>query len=311
MTEAHQGNGHDAAVGGHPVTNREREREDIENAGIAAIMENDGEGGENGHPGQKRHSRKKKRDRDFIDLLLLLAVIENAIARVQAIIDFHEEQMEQIARHIMEAQEILDGLKMQEESLRDVLEKFRENGAFELDENGALKNKIAEKALRAWERKTGRPIDRTDPGSYLLVLEVLADIEAEEGEIETGIKADQEDYEHHKAERDKALEIREALESSDPERRRQGMERMNELGFHQGIETAKNIAEADLNRETRAQGMERAGLIEKDLAQDAFAFKFPPLRSDFDKSVIGNAEPEAETVIEAGLKQKSPGIMPR
>lgn len=292
--------------GDEPLIMR-REPFDADSQPIEIAMDDIGEADE--YLGGDRLSRRKKKDKEFLDLLLLVLAVENDIARLQAIIEFHEEKMSLIARLIREARDLLTELQEREEALKEVLDQFREKGSFNLDGNGALKNRKAEAALQAYEQKTGKLIDRNNPGSYALVQAALEDVRVEEVKIEAGIEADQEDYERHKAKRDEALEIKEALQSGDPSRQQHGLDRMKELGYDQKIESSVNSLTTDLGKQESAI-LKEAGLVESDLMQDSFYFRFPPIKDDFQKSATGELSKQ-EPIAEPSLKNKPLGIAPR
>ncbi|MBI1227787.1 MAG: hypothetical protein GC192_21310 [Bacteroidetes bacterium] len=239
-----------------------------------------------------KNNVEKKKWQKFVYYLLLRQAIEKALARVQEIIEFHQTQMEVLAEIIRDARFKLMELDEQGKALMAELKRFRETGRFDLDGNGKLKNARAKEAIAAWEEKTGVRLDLTSPSSYLGVLEAAKDIEIQQAEIKAGIEKDERDYQYHKAKRDEAIEIKKDLESGDPERCRQALERLDSLGNIQRLGTAENslTSETEIDNKQKQEILSQMELTNRDLAQDGFTFNFPPLQSEFNRSVINDGK---------------------
>lgn len=90
----------------------------------------------------------------------------------RAINDALERMDQQLAAIDLRRGEIAEMLQGAE----DVIETINNGEAVELDDDGTLKNKAAEKALKEFEKRTGKKVDRNDPDA---VLEALIIIQAE------------------------------------------------------------------------------------------------------------------------------------
>jgi hypothetical protein len=243
---------------------------------------------------------QKQRWWRLLSYLQMRQAIEAALEKVQALIEFHQSQMDTLAELIKEGRDRLAELLEQKSALLQEVDRFRETGRFDLDENGKFKNEKAKQALAEWEKKTGVQLDLHAPSSYLGVMEAVKDIEAEETETKSGIEKDEQDYQYHKTKRDEAIEIKNDLESDDPERRKNALERLENLECNQRVLTTENslTSEAEISDNQKHQILRQMELTDKDLAQDGFSFKFPPLQADFNLSVLDagkaptNKEPE-------------------
>jgi hypothetical protein len=252
---------------------------------------------------------EKQRWQRFLGHLLVQRSIEEAIERAREIIEFHQSQMDILAELIKEGREKLTALLEQKQALKHEIDCFRETGRFDLDKNGKFKNPIAEQALAAWEEKTNSQIDLHSPSSYLSVLEAASDIEAQEDETKEGIERDEEDYQYHKTKRDEAIEIKNDLESGDPERSRNALERLENLESNQRLITTENslTSESEISTNHKNQILEQMELTNEDLAHDGFSFNFPPLQNDFNRSVFNDGDAPTNKVSEKPeLKTSSP-----
>jgi hypothetical protein len=201
-------------------------RIDLQNLEVAALMgdvdpDSPGvlAGGINSRMGipEKVRARilQKRNEQDFADLLFQILILES-IARLDAMIAMHEEQMAAILKEIQAKNEALETLDRQHEVIQGELEYYEEHGLFDLDEDGRLKNKEAEAIITDWEARTGQTIDRNDPGSYGLVLTILKQIDDRRIALREDIDGLSTQYENHKQQRDKALQLKEKLLSVDP-----------------------------------------------------------------------------------------------
>lgn len=243
---------------------------------------------------------EKQRWQRFLGHLLVQRTIEDAIERAREIIEFHQSQMDILAKLIKEGREKLTALLEQKQALKQEIDRFRETGRFDLDVGGRFKNEKANEALSAWEEKTGSQIDLNSPSSYLSVLEAASNIEAQEDEIREGIERDELDYQYHKKKRDEAIEIKQDLESNDPKRCRNALERLENLESYQRLITTENslTSEPEIGGNLKNQILEKMELTKEDLSQDGFSFNFPPLQNDFNRSVINDGNTQTTKDLE-------------
>ncbi|MCP1469485.1 vacuolar-type H+-ATPase subunit I/STV1 [Sphingobium sp. OAS761] len=90
---------------------------------------------------------------------------------IQQIIDQIEARNRQIAENL----ERIDALSKQETALDRHLADLREGRKAELDENGALRDKAAEQAVREYEKRYGVKVDRNDPDQIAIILQGIRD----------------------------------------------------------------------------------------------------------------------------------------
>ena len=231
------------------------------------------------------HSKKKKRDREFSDRIIL-ETIRQTLNRLQEIITFYQEQMDRLNEQIQKDQKQFDQLEFERLVLEGELEKFREAGLFDLDEYGRLKNTAAENIIHAYEQKTGITIDRSDPESYGEILRILMEIETEQQIFKDQIEKDQEQYEVFKAKRDEMIEIKEALESGDPSIQQTALLDAKNLSYHFAQKHRlddKPIPITALQEDADIMGMKQIIQDTEGTTYDDFSFGFPPLQEEFSK----------------------------
>jgi len=90
---------------------------------------------------------------------------------IQQIIDQIEARNRQIAENLKR----IDALSKQESALDRHLADLREGKKAELDENGALRDKAAEQAVRDYEKRYGVKVDRNDPDQIAIILQGIRD----------------------------------------------------------------------------------------------------------------------------------------
>lgn len=110
---------------------------------------------ENGPDSEKE--REKKRQRELFEAARRLAEIENRLELL------HNERAQ-----------ILDDIRDIQQNLNILGEAFRqieEDGDLQRDEDGNIRDPAIEAQLRAYERRTGRSVDRQDPEALLVALD--------------------------------------------------------------------------------------------------------------------------------------------
>ena len=133
---------------------------------------------------------------------------------------------------------------------------------------------MAEKALREYERLKENKIDREAPDLYLILLEVQAEIETLQAQLEDAIEKDEASYEEHKVAYDDAKGIEADLSSNNPDRQSKGLQRLKTMDNDERISTALSSHETNNNPEMKEKIMASAGLIESDLEASNFSFDF-------------------------------------
>lgn len=150
----------------------------IENLSVDGIM--DGVAGEavgsgyrgnatlmaHSHAGAGSDSRREREERQKE----LRRAIQAAIGRMDARIAGIDARRRDIA-------DMLDGVG-------EVIDTINDDKGVELDDEGNLKNKAAEKALREYEKRTGTKVDRTDPDAVLEAMIIIqAELEREDRDL--------------------------------------------------------------------------------------------------------------------------------
>lgn len=230
------------------------------------------------------HIKKKKQDKDFRDWLLR-ETIQRSLKLINEIIDNLQKRIEELLERMAETEKELDELGKQQEILEAEIEFFQENGLFDCDKDGHLKNPDAEAILSGWEQKTGQKIDRTDPASYAMVLQVLADNEQREITLREKLKKYTAEYEARQKQLDEAQQIREGLLSDDEDRCQKAL-----LAFDGFMDTYNK--EFDYNEPVASaipfEGIIGTGKISDgptELLADGSSFGFPPIQEDFTDAV--------------------------
>lgn len=111
--------------------------------------------------------RERERRRQLSDAALRAA---ERIAEIDRQLAGLYEERDRILEDIRDTQRRMD-------ALRDGVRQIEENGDLERNEDGTLRNRALEAQLRAYERRTGRPVDRNDPETLLLALREQLDHE--------------------------------------------------------------------------------------------------------------------------------------
>lgn len=286
-------------MSGSPVQDATHEQEkaqlsadSIEKKEIQSLLRDmDGEGEVSADDAQGSKTRRldikdkiqKQRWWRLLGYLQMRQAIGAALEKVHALIEFHQSQMDILSELIQQGRDRLAELLEQKLALLKEVDRFRETGRFDLDENGKFKNEKAKQALAEWEEKTGVELDLHAPSSYLGVMEAVKIIEDEEAETKAGIERDELDYQYHKTKRDEAIEIRDDLESGDPVRCQQALERLEKIeGKERLIITENSLTNGgEINKQQKTELIMEVDMGEIDLANDGFTFNFPPLQSDF------------------------------
>ncbi|MEO1263235.1 MAG: hypothetical protein AAFZ15_30775 [Bacteroidota bacterium] len=226
----------------------------------------------------------KKYGQAFFDIILR-EITNQAIAQLEQTILFHIKQMEELLDFIRKAQERLEEIDRQPKAIKDVMDQFHREKAFELAKNGRLANEEAETILSQHEKKTGQKIDRSDPAIYAILLEALMLAEQEVLQTNFSIKQKSELYEFHASQKEQAENIKKDLISSDPSKNLSALEAMKKLDEFRQIEIiyeTQNILPRSVENNT----------LKKDETPDDFSFGFPALQEDFGKVNAGKKKKE-------------------
>lgn len=234
------------------------------------------------------YTKEKKRDKAFWDWLLQES-IQRSLQQINDIIEDIQKRIEELLQHMVEVEKELAELDEQHEILEKELEYFQEQGLFDCDEHGRLKNPEAEAIVTEWEQKTGQTIDRTDPTSYRFILQILVDIEERQEVLRDGLKKDSAEFEIKQKQLDKALQIREDLQSGDDELTQKAL--LDFEGFIEGYDSGLDIAgrgEIGETPENDPMLMEGFKEIPEDMDTD-LSFGFPPIQGNFAEAASGSA----------------------
>lgn len=271
---------------------------EVQNKEIAALMGEVNEESPNTLPGglisklgitdaKLVQAKSKKRYKDFRNWLWREA-IKRSLKRINDIIEDLQFRIEELLKSMVKSEEELAMLDNQHEILEAELGYFHEQGLFDCDEDGKLKNSEAEAVVAAWEKENGQAIDRTDLTSYGVILQILVDIEKRQSALRKRIKKDTTEYDFRQKQLDEALQIREGL---------QGGERILEQKTLYELESF--LSGYDVNYEFEGQIeieeayggdvllMEGVGELPEDLDAD-LSFGFPPIKESFVKAVTDN-----------------------
>ncbi|MCB0518521.1 MAG: hypothetical protein H6577_10085 [Lewinellaceae bacterium] len=222
------------------------------------------------------YSKEKKRNQDFRDWLWKEAV-RRALDQINDIIKELQQRIEELLERMAKAEEALAELDKQHEILQKELEYFQEKGAFNFDEDGRLKTPEAEAIVTAWELKTGQTINRTDPASYEILLQMLVEMEQRQKDLREGMKKDAAEYEIRQRQLDEALLIQKDLQSGDLANNRKGIAAFE--GFIRCYETEFDTGddvEVEIVPVTDIYVMDALPEAPEELA-DEFSFGFAPL----------------------------------
>ena len=222
---------------------------------------------------KKQAKQKKKKHKELLRRLIEDSV-RSALERVRALMEYHREQMKFLQERIQANTNLWHDLQNEHEAIAEQVRIFRETGKLDLDDDGTLKDDMAEKALREYERLKGIKIDREAPDLYLILLEVQADIESRQTQLEDTIEKDETSYEKHKVAYEKAKEIETDLTSNNPDRQNKGLQRLKAMGNDERISTALSSMEEINDPKKNEKIMTSAGLIESDLEASNFSFDF-------------------------------------
>jgi len=189
---------------------------------------------------------------------------------------------------------------------------FEENGRFELDENGQLKNQEADQLLQEWEAKTGATIDRNSPETYYTILQMLNEIEEQQEATYQQLEKDEDAYEYHKEQRDQAERVVKDLQSDDINIQKAAIQKLETLNIDEKRDVSINLNNNDLNNSTPSPSKNN-GFIEEDFEMSDFEFGFPDLQSNFKTSIQGAREEESKNELETNTNHfqttiKNPSI---
>ncbi len=238
-------------------------------------------------------SKKKKKDQALIDLILK-EDIRKALIRINEIIEYHQEQIEEFLRKLEQTQLILEKLDEQHQMLKAELNYFQENGFFDLEENGQLKNAKVEEILSAWESKNNKSIDRNNPGSFELMLNILLEIEKQRIELKENIDNYTVQFEHHKIKLDEALQIKKDMESGDTEKQLNALVKYDQV--------FKDFDVKGGLRSVQKPNVKDVGKI----IEDEFLSAFPSMQEVFSKAVSSDGKTEKENSPKSINNQTNP-----
>ncbi|MFM9949457.1 MAG: hypothetical protein ACKV1O_16085 [Saprospiraceae bacterium] len=251
----------------------------------------------------------KKKDQALWNLIYQ-QTIENALKSINEMEAYHQERMEWFTRQLNEIRLLLEELSATGQALNQEQHFFTEFGKFNLNENGHFKNEKTEAALKAWEARTGKPVDRNNPACYLTLLEIGQDVEIQIGELEQTQAGHQQDYERHKANREEAGRIRDMLESDDPEQIELALEKMEHLQNDLRVEMTLAVPAGNLKLVNEQPEPGQIEMKEQARAQASFAFDFPPLHAAFDRATLNESPETGQTRSENPIAKKTPAPVP-
>ena len=273
----------------------------VHNLEVAALMggdaENDGKtlaGGVASRLGfvEKKIAKKREREQRREFERILRYFVEKALHRLNEIIRYHFEQMERLLEQIAGDRERLEELDRQEQALKAVIAKYQQTGEIDLDKDGRLDNKHAEAAVREYEERTGKKVDRSDPAIYALLLGVLMNVQQGREQARFDIEENTKRYEHHKKQKEKAEAIKGELESGDPGRCQKAILEMENIGIDQRYDVVNQIAKETPEYEAHKLLTGPTELVDKETEGEEFSFGFPALRDNFSEANAGENKKE-------------------
>ncbi|MEM8527628.1 MAG: hypothetical protein AAGG68_23505 [Bacteroidota bacterium] len=253
---------------------------------------------------------KEQKDKAELWDSLFSKLLDDAIKQANELLAYHQEQIAFYFKAIENHIALLQLLADQQMILQQEKTNFEENGRFELDENGQLKNQEAEQLLQEWEAKTGTTIDRNSPETYYTILQMLNEIEEQKEATYQQLERDEAAYEYHKEQRDQAEQIVKDLQSDDINIQKAAIQKLGALNIDEKRDVSINLNNNDTNNSTPSPSKNN-GFVEEDFEMSDFEFGFPDLQSNFKTSVEGeegSPENKIETNIQTQTILKIPSI---
>jgi hypothetical protein len=243
--------------------------------------------------------------------MLLRESIRQARIQLNEIIEYHQNQIEKILKLLEETQGLLQELDDRHRTLEAELKYFQDNGLFDLNENGQLKNNKAEEILAGWERKTGEIIDRNDPASYEIMLNILVNIEGRRIERRQDIENYSAEYEFHKAKLDEAQKIRDDLQSGDSTKIQSALLNLEAFNAEPQFLDAENPVFGNPDQRIEDVNLDNPNWTPEQ-KDDEFSFGFPPLKDNFSQAVTDNPQPVKSNLIKKDIgKETTQPLKPR
>lgn len=129
---------------------------------------------------------KRQREKGFYRFLLQV-LIQDVLDRIDALMQFHQEEMERLFLEIAEEQDALDQLEEAHLALQDVIEEYGRSGELMIDNS-------ARQAINAYEVRTGEEVGHPD---YDAILEIDAQTSELATELRMLLLRKQAEYDHH------------------------------------------------------------------------------------------------------------------
>ena len=135
---------------------------------------------------RRTDNTEKKKTKEALRNLLTDQIIKQHLKDAQELGDLLRTQLDILNERIREDKDRLEKVIEFKQALERIRQQLQETGQLELDENGELKDKQAEAAIREYEKKYGIKIDRENLSDELL-FQILRDFEEQEYQLENGI----------------------------------------------------------------------------------------------------------------------------
>ena len=159
---------------------------------------------------EKLKAAREEDEEAFLNFLLQM-IVDEALARIDAMIAHWREQMDKILDDIGKQNKLLQDIADQDEALRTIIDQFIETGEFARDENNELDDKLALQALEKYLDQYGLEIGATDPELYEALLETRRYLSKETDRINQYILDETERFDGYQYRIDKTMEIRNDL----------------------------------------------------------------------------------------------------
>lgn len=176
-----------------------------------------------------KSSQNKDKERKKSEIMKLIEDARRALLK-----DLAKYQAD-LEKHLGERDEVIDKRKAVESFLED----YRENGEFDVGEDGYPTDEKAKEAIKEWEKKTGKKWDANDPDAAEILMVIIEDYKDQEKILDDKIEEDKNNIENTTELLEKA-EIAAKTGNASPEL-------IRELEKHTIVEEKTNTIESDMN----------------------------------------------------------------
>lgn len=228
---------------------------------------------------------EKKKTKEALRNFLTDQIIKQGLKDAQELRDLLRTQLDMLNEQIREDKERLEKIIEFKQTLERIRQQLQDIGQLELDENGELKDKRAESAIREYEKRHGIKIDRENLSDALL-FQILRDFEEQDYQLKNEINEKQKRSKEIEDEINQVEQIIEDLGSGNAKTQSDAIDRLSEI-------EKQALLRKDVPEEVAKANIEKEGYTKKQAERADFEFRFPPLNEAFNKSA-GPQEARAE-----------------